>query len=448
MHNYSVSEIIDSFGVTRYTWKMFFMIGLTMLFDGFDYMIVSYTMPQMSIEWGLTSLQTGSLSTWSIFGIIIGGAVAGIFSDKFGRKKVLCVAIAWYSLLTLPICFVDNFTAFAILRVLAGVGIGACLPIGSTMNSEIAPTKQRALFVTGGMAFMVGGWCLAGICGTLVVPAFGWRPCFLIGALPVLYAIFLAFKLPESTYWLGSKHQYDRVIKNIEVMERVAKGSVSQWDAARLTFPPPAPKVGVSALFSKGYVQITLALWIVYFLGNLVVYGTTIWMPYLLIEKGLSMGSSYALSTAQNFAAIVANCCSGFVSERIGRRKHIVLSYLVTAAVVAAIALINGSVALILSVCILTGFFCNFAITGIQPLITESYRVEFRNTGVAWTQSFGRIGAIVAPLIVGYFVGLGYGAASLLVFVIPALLGAVTAGLCFRSETRGRSLDELAISKT
>lgn len=446
MNTYTVSEVIDKFGVTKYTWKMFFMIGLTMAFDGFDYMIVSYTMPQMSIEWALTDVQTGSLSTWSIMGIIFGGAIAGLLSDKFGRKKVLCVSIAWYSLLTLPICFVNSFIAFAILRVLAGVGIGACLPIGSTMNSEIAPTKSRALFVTGGMAFMVGGWTLAGVCGTLVVPTFGWRPCFLIGALPVLYAIFLAFKLPESTYWLGSKKRYDDVIKNIEAMEKTATGKVSHWDPKGLSFPPPAKKVGVGALFSKGYAKITIALWVVYFLGNLVVYGTTIWMPTLLLDKGLSTGSSYALSTAQNFAAIVANFFSGFVSERIGRRKHIVLSYIVTAGVVALMAFINGHIALILFVCLLTGFFCNFAITGIQPLITESYRVEFRNTGVAWTQSFGRLGAIVAPLIVGYFVGLGYGATSLLVFVIPALLGAALAGLSFKGDTRGKSFDEMALS--
>ncbi len=96
-----------------------------MVFDGYDYMVVSYTMPQISAEWALDKVQTGSLSSWSLFGLIVGGMFAGILSDRIGRRKTLTCSIAAYSLLTIPIYFSTGFGQFALFRVLAGVGLGA-----------------------------------------------------------------------------------------------------------------------------------------------------------------------------------------------------------------------------------------------------------------------------------------------------------------------------------
>jgi MFS family permease len=152
-----------------------------MVFDGYDYMVVSYTMPQISAEWALNKVQTGSLSSWSLFGLIIGGACAGIISDKIGRRKTLIYSIAAYSLLTIPIYFCTSFEQFAFFRALAGVGLGACIPVVTTIFSESTPTSRRALFITFGMAWMIVGWVLGGLIPTLLVPHHGWRVCYLIG---------------------------------------------------------------------------------------------------------------------------------------------------------------------------------------------------------------------------------------------------------------------------
>ena len=139
MKNFTISEVIDSFGVNKFTWKVFFFLGFAMVFDGYDYMSVSYTMPQIKAEWGLTAVQTGSLSSWSLFGLILGGAIAGILSDKFGRKKTLTFSIATYALLTIPIYFAPSFAFFAVFRVLAGVGLGACIPVVTTIFPSPLP---------------------------------------------------------------------------------------------------------------------------------------------------------------------------------------------------------------------------------------------------------------------------------------------------------------------
>lgn len=93
MNNFSISEVMDSLGVNKFTWKIFFLLGIAMVFDGYDYMIVSYTIPQIAAEWGLSAIAKGSLSSWSLIGLILGGAIAGIISDKIGRRKILIFAI-------------------------------------------------------------------------------------------------------------------------------------------------------------------------------------------------------------------------------------------------------------------------------------------------------------------------------------------------------------------
>jgi AAHS family 4-hydroxybenzoate transporter-like MFS transporter len=438
---FSISEVIDSFGVNRFTWFVFFFLGFAMVFDGYDYMIVSYTMSAIKADWGLNAVQTGSLSSWSLIGLIIGGAVSGILSDKFGRKRTLSFAIAAYSLLSIPIYFAPNFITFATFRVLAGVGLGSCIPIVTTIFSESTPTKRRALFITFGMAWMIVGWVLAGVVGTLLIPKFGWRICYLIGGIPFLYSIFLFFKMPESIYWLVSKGRYEDATKELQRFEKTATGKVTDWDPKAIIIPPKAKVSGPKALFSKNYRVATAGVWITYFCGTFIVYGINAWLPSLMEEKGFSA----ATAIVNNAAAVIANCSAGFIAEAIGRRKNVISAYLVAAVAVVLMAFISDSTVLVIFANIFMGFSMNYAITAVQPLMAESYPTEFRNTGVAWCQAFGRIGGALAPIIAGAIIGLGLGySMSFLFYIIPALVGALGAVLFIRNETKGKSLDELA----
>ncbi len=448
MRNYSVSEVMDSFGVNKFTWRVFFLLGMAMVFDGYDYMIVSYTMPQISAEWALSKVQTGSLSSWSLFGLIIGGALAGIISDKIGRRKTLTYSIAAYSLLTIPIFFAPSFGFFALFRVLAGIGLGACIPVVTTIFSESTPTKRRALFITFGMAWMIVGWVLAGLVATAIVPIFGWRLCYLIGGVPFLYSVFLYFKMHESAYWLANKGRKEEAVKILQYIETVATGKYTDRDPNLLITPPKSKVVGPKALFSKDYRSITAGIWITYFCGCFIVYGINAWLPSLMLEKGLKLSSAYGLAIAQNAAAIIANCSTGFVAEIIGRRKNLIGSYFIAAGAICIVAFVGSNFVAILAANIFMGFAINYAITAVQPLMAEGYPTEFRNTGVSWCQAFGRLGGASAPIVAGMVIGMGLGySMSFLFYIIPAFIGALAAFLFVKRETKGKSLDQLAEEK-
>lgn len=334
---------------------------------------------------------------------------------------------------------------FALFRILAGIGLGACIPVVTTSYSESTPTNKRAVFITFGMAWMIVGWVIAGLVATNVVPVYGWRLCYLIGGIPLLYSIFLYFKMPESAYWLANKGYSEKAVAALKKIELVAKGKATDWDPEALIIPLRPKQAGPKALFSKKYIGITAGIWIMYFCGCFIVYGINAWLPSLMLEKGLALSSAYGLAIAQNTAAVLANCSTGFVAEAVGRKKNLMISFTVAAISVIIMANIGGGFVTILAACIFLGFAVNYSITAIQPLMAEAYPTEFRNTGVSWCHAFGRIGGASAPIVAGLIISMGKGyAVSFMFYAVPAVVGLLAAVLLVKKETKGKSLDELA----
>lgn len=442
---FTVSDALDSIGINKFTWSVFFLVGLAMMFDGYDYMIVSYTMPQIGAEWGLDSVAKGSLSSWSMVGLVVGSFLAGPLSDNFGRKKIITFAVFFYGLLTIPVFFSPNFIFFAVFRVIAGVGLGICTPIVTTLFAEFTPTKYRSFFVTFGMAWMIVGWVVAGVVGTAVVQVASWHWCYLIGGLPAIFAFFLWKFLPESPHWLVSKNKTAQAIEVLHLIENRSGKKMSVTLEAQNIIVPAKPKtVGPQAVLSGKYLKITIGFWIIYFAGNFAIYGVNAWLPSLMLERGYEVTSAYALAISQNAAAVIANCTTGFMAEKLGRRKNLMLGFVASLISIVLAAQVSGAYALVLGVMIFLGFALNYMITALQPLMAESYPTEFRNTGVGMTVAVGRIGGIVAPIVLGALIGLNMGYSNTFMFLlIPIAIGMLAALILVKKETKGKTIDDL-----
>ncbi|ACL21670.1 putative MFS transporter [Desulfitobacterium sp. LBE] len=443
MGKISISDVVDQIGVSKYTYKTYFLVGLTLIFCGFSYMIVSYTMPQMSAEWGLTKVQTGSLASWSLLGLMVGGMIAGIISDSIGRKKGLAIFTIWFSLLTFPIYFVNSFEAFAILRILGGVGFGACIPIAITLMAENVPTKNRGFFISSIMSFYVLGWVVAGVVAIYVVPTFGWRVCYLIGVLPVLYAFVLMAALQESPHWLLGKGREKEAIEVLKRIEMVSKGKANDYAPGSLFLPPRPKKVGVGALFSREYSRATMALWIIYFMGSVVIYGINGWLPTLLVDKGYGLVKGYSFAVLQNVFGAIGGLCTGYVADIIGRRTNVIIGWIATAVAILLLGVASNQWMVV--ICgMLVGLAMNWGLSGTQPLLAEGYPTEFRSTGVASAQAFGRVGGFLGPIVAGYVQQLGVGFTGTFVFfAVPAVIASFVA-LFFVVETKGKSIERIS----
>ena len=501
---FTVSEVIDSFGINGHTWLMFVLLGLANIFDGYDFMVVNSTNTYLAASFGLVDWSTGkavtnsaavgSLTTWGLLGMVLGGACGGVMSDKLGRKRMLIIACLFYGVFTLPQAFSPNLPFFAAFRLIAGFGVGSCIPVVTTCFSETIPGKHRGVFVTFGMAFMVAGWVLAGIvCGAICGHSYAteaeaaaagtgfglfdivihlangkytnevWRLCYLIGALPILYGIILIFAMHETPHWYANTGNKEKAVVELKKLAKAAgKDLPDNITAENMVLPPKPAKTGPNVLFSKKFIVGTAAVWTTYFVGQFCVYGMNAWIPSWFQTVGYSAADSVNLQTWNNVAAIASNVSVGFVSDRIGRKKNLCLSWIlcIIAIILCSIFIVNDpnneKFVLYVILMLLFGFCLNYAITAVQPLMPESYPTALRNTGVAWCQAFARFGGSASSIVLGSIASLPMFAMTMadgttgknfsmvvLILIIPFALAFICSVL-FVKETGGKSMDELA----
>ncbi len=500
---FTISEVIDSFGINGHTWLMFVLLGLANIFDGYDFMVVNSTNTYIAASFGLVdwssgkavtdSAAIGSLTTWGLLGMVLGGACGGILSDKLGRKKMLIIACLFYGFFTLPQAFSPNLPFFAAFRLIAGFGVGSCIPVVTTCFSETIPGKHRGVFVTFGMAFMVAGWVLAGVvagaicanasdsatgCVPIIDAGFfkevvhlangkytceNWRLCYLIGALPVIYGIALIFLMHETPHWFANNGQKEKAVDELKKLAAAAGTELpANITPENLVLPPKPAKTSVNVLFSKKFIVGTAAIWTTYFVGQFTVYGMNAWIPSWFQAVGYSAADSVNLQTWNNVAAIASNVTVGFISDRIGRKKNLCISWVlcIVAIILCSVFIVNDpnneKFVLYVILMLLFGFCLNYAITAVQPLMPESYPTALRNTGVAWCQAFARFGGSASSIVLGSIASMPMFAMTMadgttgkdfskvvLVLIIPFVL-ALICSILFVKETGGKTMDELA----
>ncbi|MDO4289905.1 MAG: MFS transporter [Eggerthellaceae bacterium] len=462
---FTISQFIDSMGVSKFTISIFFLVGLAMCFDGYDYMIISYTNTQIMQTFfgpeGNDALK-GALSSYSTIGIVVGSFFAGPLSDNFGRKKVLTIGVFMYGLLTVPCIFAQDYYVFAAFRVIAGLFLGVCTPIVTTMFTEFTPTKQRSFFITFGMAWMIVGWVLSALVGNAFVGAHiafleehglheGWRICYFIGAFPVIFAIIFGYFTPESAHWASVHGKMDIAVKTLErIQKRAGKEVPYEIKAENIIIPPVAGKANPIEVWKGKYLKTTIALVVIYFAGNFSIYGVNAWLPSLMLEAtGGAVTASYMLAMAQNAASVIANCTTGFVSEAMGRKRNLTFGYalsVVACLIVSQVVTLPAETSFwpYLIAFVFMGFALNYAITAAQPMMSESYPTEFRNSGVATIVALGKSAGIFSPIILGGLKAAGWAFSPLIALLAVPMAFGFAACFLLPKGAKGMNIDDIA----
>ena len=439
-----VSDVIDQPGGMRYAVRILLFVGIAMVFDGFDYMIVSFTMPQITEEMSLGLIATGSLASFSLLGMLVGGFLSGYLADRFGRKHVMNVSIMVYALLTVPIFFVHSYDAFALCRIFSGLGVGAVIPLSVTMVSEFAPTRYRGTFVTLTKTFMMLGWVIAGVVALFVVPAFGWRMCYLIGGFPFVYGILMHFFMPESVQWLLSRGRTEEALEIVNDINRhLDRPKPGGYSPAEIKAMPAQPQGQLREVVSKRYRKVTIGVWLVAFTTCALSYGLTNWMPTVLVQGGYSVQASYGYTTLMNLLGCVGAVAAGVMADKLGRIRSAYVAFALAGLSVVFTATL-GFGGLIIPACIFMGFAINYAYMSPAPITIEVYPTEIRATGQACVTTVARIGGLITPLVIGGALESGSSFATVLVvFLVPLCLAAVFTKAFIKTETKGVVTEEL-----
>ncbi|CAA9352424.1 MAG: Niacin transporter NiaP [uncultured Gemmatimonadetes bacterium] len=347
-----------------------------------------------------------------------------------------------YGLATGAAAFSWSVASLLVFRFLIGFGLGAELPVASTLVSEFSPARIRGRIVVLLEAFWAVGWILAAVIGTYVIPTSenGWRWAFALGALPALYSGVVRRALPESVRFLesqGRSAEAEEVVRRFES----AAGVSAPTEPSPSVAANPARRVGLGELWRGPLARRTLALWLVWFGINFAYYGAFIWLPTLLVQRGFSLVRSFEFTLIITLAQLPGYAVSAYLIEKWGRRPTLATFLAGSALAALLFAGAESRDAILVAGCLLS-FFNLGAWGAVYAATPEVYPTEVRATGAGWAAGFGRIASILAPLAVPLLMEAG---GSWAVFgTFAGFFGVAIVGALMLPEWRGRQLDEAA----
>jgi putative MFS transporter len=392
-------------------------------------------MAALAVQWSLTPTELSWIGSIGFVGMALGATLGGLLADRIGRRQVFALTLLVFGLATGAAALAWSVASLLVFRFLIGLGLGAELPVASTLVSEYAPARVRGRVVVLLEAFWAVGWLLAALIGYLVVPGSddGWRWALALGAVPALYAVVVRRGLPESVRFLELRGRTEEAEAAVRRFESAAGVPAVPSAPAR-----PAPVPGPGALWAAGSRRRTAALWIVWFGINFAYYGAFIWLPTLLVASGFSLVRSFGFTLLITLAQLPGYAVAALLIERWGRRPTLVVFLLGSAVGAGLFALAAGDTAVLVTGMVLS-FFNLGAWGAVYAVTPEVYPTALRATGAGAAAGFGRIASIAAPLCVPPLLaaggnGLVFGTFAAF-FVLAALAGSVL------PERRGESLE-------
>ncbi|WP_415854536.1 MFS transporter [Sinomonas sp. G460-2] len=441
---------MDDMPVGRPHLRLALIGGLGLMFDGMDGSLVSYIMPIIRPLWHLDGAQTGLIGSSLLIGIFIGSIAAGVLGDRIGRRRVMMYALALYAIASAVAATSQNWEFFFSMRVIAGIGIGAESAIIPTFIAEFIPKARRGLFVGAVAGFFAFGYICAAFIGTTLVAGLhdGWRISQLVTAIPILMLLWWRRALPESPRWLLTRGRATEAAVIVDGLEngklvRAARGPVEALGDTPPSSARRRPTLFRHAdLWRHGNARRTAVLWLLWIAVTFSFYGFFTWIPSLLVGRGMPIASSFTLSLIMTIAQIPGYYSASYLNERFSRRITIA-AYLAGGAVSALLLSQAPSEAMVVVWGSCLSFFMNGCYAGLYAYTPEVYGTELRATGMGTASAVGRIGGIVAPILIGVaFSSLGF--AGVFAMIMVVLGGAAVVVLALGISTRGRSLEDIA----
>ncbi|MGO3796219.1 MAG: MFS transporter [Pauljensenia sp.] len=477
------AERLDRLPFTRRHARLLVGSGVGWALDAMDVGLISFVMVAVAAHWDLASSTTGWIASVGFIGMAIGATLGGAVADRIGRRQVFALTLVLYGVATGISALSVSVAMFMVLRFLVGLGLGAELPVASTLVSEYAPRRIRGRMVVWLEAFWAVGWLLAALIGAFVVPAStaGWRWALAIGMVPAVYAIIVRLHLPESVRFLESKGRHSEAEASVREFEAAAGVGAPQPGVAPVHPAPgrstpgvdeggsaalPGPQaqhraedltevrdqgqrqdrtrgrtrtadVGSASIWSPELRRRTAALWTIWFCINLSYYGAFVWIPSLLVEQGFTMVKSFQFTLVITLAQLPGYAAAAWLIEKWGRRLTLGV-FLVGSAVAAALYGLASTGSTIIAAGMLLSFFNLGAWGALYAIGPELYPTSVRGTGTGAAAGFGRLASIGAPLLVPVLLGAG---GNHLVFGVFAVAFAVAAvGAFTLPELKGQRL--------
>lgn len=353
----------------------------TVMLEGFDLVVLGATIPTLikTGHLGITDASATTIATLSLVGVAIGAVAVGPLTDWLGRRRLLIGSVLLFSVFTIAVPFAGSVALFAALRLIAGVGLGACMPASLTLMAENLRPAMRARASTLTMTGYHTGAVLVSLLALQVTD--DWQVLFYgLGIAGLAVVVLQWFKLPESEAYL-----------------------------ARTGSTAKAAKIDYRVLLQPVYLRACIGVWVASFMGLLLVYGLNTWLPRLMQEAGYPLASSVTQLLILNVGGVIGLILGGWVADKRGIRITAMGWFLVSVVALALLSIKFDSNLLLDVVVFLTGTFVFSAQVLVYAYCTQFFPPDVRGTALGSASGIGRIGSIVGPSITGALLTAGIG---------------------------------------
>lgn len=335
MNRQSAAAVIDAARFNRTHWLILGWGCFIMLFDGYDMVIYGSVVPRLMQEWQLSPVQAGTLGSCALFGMLFGGTLLAPLADRFGRRRLVIATTLLASLAAFLTGHARDPLELGAGRFFTGLALGALVPSAINLISEFAPAGRRSTLVTVMSAFYSVGAVLSALLAIAMIPAWGWQSVFYVAVLPVLAVPLMLRWLPESAAFLelkGRRAELDALLRKVDPDYRPGAERANAVAAE-------APSGRVAQLFEGRQALGTLLLWVAFAMCMLMSYGLNTWLPKLMAGGGYALGSSLAFLVTLNVGATLGALFGGWLADRLGAGRTLVLFFALAAASLAALGL-------------------------------------------------------------------------------------------------------------
>ncbi|SDN82229.1 MFS transporter [Afipia sp. GAS231] len=437
---------LDRLPISSFHYRIFWLVGAGMFFDGYDLYIAGGVLASTVQSKFSTVPENLQFISLTFVGMTLGALITGFVGDRMGRRFTYQINLLIFGLASLAAAFAQDMNQLIACRFVQGLGLGAEIVVGYSTLTEFVPPKTRGRWLSMMAFIVVAGFPVTALLGYFIIPAFGWRPMFVIAGIGSLIVWYLRKNLPESPRWLESQ---GRAAEAEALMQSIETESAAGGTLPPVVVPAAVPQVAAMDMLKPPLLQrLIVGSWVLITINTLI-FGFVIFLPQFFLRQGLTITNSLAYTLVLSIASVAGCAVGAYLSDAIGRRWSIIGASVVTiiSGFIYARFHAGADPAVVLSV----GFILIVAIY-VQTAILfgvytpELFPTEIRLRANGICNTFGRGATVVSPFIVGALMA-SYQLPGVVWLMIGLVLVQIVVVWAWGVEPRNRGLEEVATAQ-
>jgi MFS family permease len=389
--------------------------------NSFDFFIFAFALPAIVVALDMTQQQGHMIATWTLIASALGGWIAGVLADRYGRVRVLQITILWFAVFGLLCAFVQEYWQLLACRALMGLGLGGEWAVGAVLLGEVIRAKDRGKAVGtmqsgwaigAGIAILISIAMLTSIAGSLRLrPDLAWRILLCVGLLPALLIFYIRRHIHDAAVFTETRKKLRAKRQTANFLE----------------------------IFSPSLIKTTILMTLLAAGAQGGYYVSSWFLETLRNTRKLAALATGRYIVAVIVGSIIGYLVSAYLNDRIGRRPTFMIFAACSGACIFALTLLAANDASVLVLGFFLGLFASGCFSGLGPVMTENFPTAVRGSGQSFSYNAARLLAAGVPGLISWLSERASFNRTIDLIAIAAY-GLVVIAAFLLPETRGKAL--------